>query len=448
MELLGTNPGRYIPVYFLLAIILGTILLSLPVSCPDGRLSLVDALFTATSAVCVTGLTVVDTGHHLSRFGQVVVLILIQVGGLGFMTLTTMVLLSLGTRITFRKKISVGQTFNAGVSGDIGGLVKAVIVAAFAFELFGAAALLTKFYGRFPFGEACFQAVFHSVSAFCNAGFSTFSNSLESYSTDYVTIGIVSALIIFGGLGFVVISDIYNRIHQKNRGLTLHSKLCLSITAVLLVLGTLAFLLSEDKNVFRETSWSYNLANAFFQAVTCRTAGFNTISQSALNEISILISMILMFIGACPGSTGGGIKTTTIGIIVIMVYRRFLGRQSVAAFKRTISADSVTRSLTVLILALFVIVSVFIIFMYSEQTPASHKLSHGWFVENLFEVVSAFGTVGLSMGVTSHLHPFGKLVLIVTMFIGRVGLLTLAFSLARPRERGEIVYREEEVMVG
>ncbi len=448
MELLGTNPGRQIPIYFLIAIMAGAILLTLPVSCQDGQLSLVDALFTATSAVCVTGLTVVDTGNHLSLFGQVVVMVLIQVGGLGFMTLTTVILLSLGTKITFRKKISVGQSFKPGVSGDIGSLIKAVVVTTFLVELLGAIALLTKFYGRFPFGEACFLAVFHSVSAFCNAGFSTFSNSLESYSGDYVMILIFSVLIISGGLGFVVINDIYNRIHYKDRGLTLHSKLCLTITAILLIGGTFAFLLSEDKNVFQQTSPGYNLANAFFQSVTCRTAGFNTIAQSSLNEISILVTMILMFIGACPGSTAGGIKTTTLGIIAILVYRRFRGRQSVSVFKRTISPDSVTRSLTVLILALFVIVSVFVIFMYSEQTPGSHQLSHGWFVENLFEVVSAFGTVGLSMGVTSHLHSFGKLVLITTMFIGRVGLLTLALSLARPRERGEIIYREEEVMVG
>ncbi|MEW6411090.1 MAG: TrkH family potassium uptake protein [Candidatus Zixiibacteriota bacterium] len=448
MELLGPNPGRHIPVFFLMAIAVGAALLSLPVSCQDGRLAIVDAVFTATSAVCITGLIVVDTAHDLSRFGQIVVLVLIQVGGLGFMTLTSVVLFSLGTRLTFREKLSVDQSLNIGISGDIAGLIKAVVMTTFLFELCGAVALLFRFWGEFSFGEACFHAVFHSVSAFCNAGFSTFSNSLENYRFDNVTILIFSALIIFGGLGFVVISDIFNRFRNRNRPLTLHSKLCLTMTAILLVAGTIAFLVAENKNFFQGAPTISNLSNAFFQAVTSRTAGFNTIPQASLAEISILITMILMFIGACPGSTAGGIKTTTFAIIAIMVYRRFTGYKNVSVFKRTISNDSVSRALTVFILAIIVILVVFVTFMYSEQTPASHKLSHGWFVENLFEVISAFGTVGLSMGVTPHLHDIGKLLIVVTMFIGRVGLLTLAFALARPSQRGEVIYREEEVMVG
>lgn len=446
MELFGANPGRKAIIYFLIAIAAGTILLVLPVSAAGQPISFVDALFTATSAVCVTGLTVVDTGHDFSIFGQVVILFLIQLGGLGIMTFATTLLLMMGARLSFRDRLGLSQSF--GSAGRSRNLLRAIVITAIAFELIGALALFVKFSGRFPTGTAAYYAVFHAVSAFCNAGFSTFSNSLEDFRGDIGLILIFSVLIICGGLGFAVIGDLFERARNRKSGLSLHTKICLAATMVLILSGTAAFCVAEHGNVLKGPGTVSGMVNCFFQSVTARTAGFNTIPQRSLTEVSLLITILLMLIGACPGSTGGGIKTTTAVVILLLVYNRFRGRQSVAAFKRSISTDSIVRALTVALLAVLVIVSLFAILMFAEERPLAHRLSHGWFVDNLFEMVSAFGTVGLSLGMTSHVHTPGKIILIAAMFVGRVGLLTLAFSLARPPKRGEIVYIDEPVMVG
>ncbi len=420
----------------------------LPVSASKQPIGLVNALFTATSAVCVTGLTVVDTGRDFSLFGQVVILILIQLGGLGIMTFATGLLVSIGSRLSFQDRYGLSQRLGSGIGIHYKSLLKAVVTTTFIFELLGTIALFLRFKNEFPLGKAVYFSVFHAVSAFCNAGFSTFSNSLESYHSDVYVLVVFSVLIICGGLGFVVIRELYARTTHKEARLSLHSKLCLITTAALLLLGTGAFYFAEYQNVFGNSGFGLGLANAFFQAVTCRTAGFNAVSQVNLTEVSILITMILMFIGACPGSTGGGTKTTTFAVVVLLVLKRFSGHRSVTAFKRSISNDSIVRALTVLLLAALVIVMMFVLFMFAEEEPLTHVLSRGLFVDNLFEVFSAFGTVGLSLGVTSHLHDFGKVLLIILMFTGRVGLLTLAFALARPPEQGEVVYLEEEVLVG
>ncbi len=448
MELLGVSPGRRAAIYFLLTILLGTAVLLLPISEKEQPITLIDALFTSTSAVCVTGLTVLDTGKDFSFFGQIVILILIQLGGLGIMTFTTGLLVSLGSRLSFHDRYGFSQSFSSGSGIHYVTLLKAVISTTFIFEFLGAVALYIKFQTQYPTGKAVFYAIFHSISAFCNAGFSTFSNSLESYRSDGYTVLVFSLLIISGGLGFIVIREVYARLTKKEVMLSLHSKLCLTTTGILLVGGTVVFYFTEYHNAFKSTGFGYNLLNAFFQSVTCRTAGFNTLSQVNLTEVSILITMILMFIGACPGSTGGGVKTTTFATVMLLVWNRFRGKRSVAAFKRSISADSVRRALTVTLLAFLVIVVMFVLFVFIEEEPIPHLVSKGVFVDNLFEVISAFGTVGLSLGATSTLHDWGKILLILLMFAGRVGLLTLAFALARPAEQGEIVYLEEEILVG
>ncbi|MEW5925751.1 MAG: potassium transporter TrkG, partial [Candidatus Zixiibacteriota bacterium] len=254
---------------------------------------------------------------------------------------------------------------------------------------------------------------------------------------------------ILGGLGFAVISELAAKFRNKKLRLSLHTKLCLSVTAALLVIGTTAFMIGEYRNDFvRNMGFVHGLGNAFFQAVTSRTAGFNAIPQTNLTEVSLLITIILMFIGACPGSTAGGVKTTTLAVLLTMAYNRFLGRSSVTVFKKSLSNDSINRALTVILVAILIIVFLFVIFMFVEEKPIPHKLSHGWFVEGFFEVMSAFGTVGLSLGITSHLHSLGKIIIILLMFTGRVGLLTLVFTLARPPKRGEIIYLDEQVMVG
>lgn len=448
MELLGVRPGRRIIVYFLVAITAGTILLSLPVSSGGPDIGIINALFTATSAVCVTGLTVVDTGHDYSLFGQIVILVLIQLGGLGIMTFATTLLVSIGARLSFHDRLEVSQSFTVFGRKKLPSILTAVALTTISFELIGALLLFIRFKAKFPLGQAVYYSIFHSVSAFCNAGFSTFSNSLEGFNNDIFIVLVFAVLIIGGGLGFVVIAEITNRLSDKESKLSLHSKLCLVTTFVLLIAGTFAFYFIEYNNAFQNMGIFRRAVNAFFQAVTCRTAGFNTVPQSGLTEVSILLVLILMFIGACPGSTGGGIKTTTLAVILLILYNKYRGRESVAAFRRTISNESIVRAVTIVLLALIVIASMFSMLMLTEDKLVSHRLSHGWFVDNLFEMVSAFGTVGLSLGMTPRLDELGKIIIIIAMFTGRVGLLTLAFGLARPARKGEIVYSEESVMVG
>jgi len=449
MELIGQKPERRVVVYFLAAILIGAILLMLPVSSADRSISFIDALFTSTSAVCVTGLTVLDTGRDFSPFGQIVILTLIQLGGIGIMTLATALLMTIVPRLSFQDRLALTQTLGGTRRIKPKAVLKAVLLTTFSVEFLGAAALFFRFYGDFSFGRAVYYSIFHSISAFCNAGFSTFSDSLENYRNDIPTMIIFSMLIILGGLGFVVIRELIVKAKNRKLKLSLHSKLCLSFTASLLIIGAGAIFLAERGNEYYESmGLTGEIVNAFFQSVTSRTAGFNTISQSNLTEVSLLITMILMFIGACPGSTAGGVKTTTVGIVMIMAYNRFMGRSSVTAFRKSISTDSINRALTIMLVAILVIVLMFVLFMFVEEKPVPHRLTHGWFIDGAFEVVSALGTVGLSLGTTGHLHGPGKMIIILLMFIGRVGLLTLAFTLSRRPKQGEIVYLDEQVMVG
>jgi len=448
MQLLGPHPGRRVLIYFFSAILIGAIVLSLPVSASEQSIGFLDALFTATSAICVTGLIVVDTGSAFSFFGQIVILILIQLGGLGIMTFTTLILLSLGTRLTLNERLSLSQTLESKVQVKPGHLILAVLSTTLLVEGIGALFIYWRFQEVMPHDQAVYYAIFHSISAFCNAGFSTFSNSLESFSGDYILIFIFSGLIILGGLGFIVIRELIAAVYAKRLRLSLHSKLCLTATAVLIVGGTATIFASEYGNMVENLGLSGGLINSFFQSVTARTAGFNTIPQTSLTDVSLLITIILMFIGACPGSCAGGIKTTTMAIILLVIYNRFLGRARASIFKRSISENSVTGAFTLFHLSVIVVLFLLAVFLFTESVSAAHVATKGWFLENMFEIFSAFGTVGLSMGITSNLHDFGKVIIITLMFAGRVGLLTLAFSLARPPQRGEIVYSDEPVMVG
>ena len=448
MQLFGRHPGRRLILYFAFTIIIGTMLLLIPASTSNRSIKLIDALFTATSAVCVTGLTVMDTGQDFTLLGQLIILVLIQLGGLGIMTFTTALFVSLGAQLSFRERLGFNQSLGGGIQINIRSLLKAIILITFIIEVIGTILLFFKFRNDFTPGKALFVAIFHSVSAFCNAGFSTFSTSLENFNNDLSMISIFSFLIIAGGLGFVVIRELCDGIKNKKFRLSLHTKLAVSVTVVLLVLGTGAFFIAEQKSSFSEMRFTHALANAFFQSVTCRTAGFYTTCQNNLTEASLLISIVLMFIGACPGSTGGGIKTTSIAVILFLAFSRFMGKSSITVFKRSITTDSIIRALTVFILAILVIAIASTALMFFEEQPLAHYQSKGWFVENLFEIFSAFGTVGLSLEVTSKLHAIGKIIIIICMFTGRVGLLTLAFALAKPPKKGEIVYSEESVMIG
>ena len=448
MKLLGTRPERRVVLAFAGAILVGTILLALPVSSSGARLSLVDALFTATSAICVTGLVVVDTATAFSRFGQVVLLLLIQVGGLGMMTLATALLLSLASRLSFRHAVLVTASLAADQRVRPRSLVRAVVATALVFEGVGTVLLFLRFRTTSPPGTALFDAVFHAVSAFCNAGFSTWSDSLVRYAGDVYVLSVVAALVISGGLGFVVIREIAVGLHTRHWRLSLHTKICLGATAVLLVFGAVGFLLAESSNLLADQDPLLAGANAVFQSVTVRTAGFNALDQARLTETSVALTILLMFIGACPGSTAGGIKTTTFAILVLAALGRLAGRRSLSVFRRSVSLDSQQKASTVVLLALGVLGLLFTVLMFVEERPIPHLESQGLFVESLFEAVSAFATVGLSLGATATLQTGGKFVIMILMFVGRVGLLTLAFSLSRGLRAGQLVYPDEDVMVG
>ena len=364
------------------------------------------------------------------------------------MTFATTLILVTGARISFRDRLGLTDSFGAGFGPDSRTLIKAVLMTALAVEIVGAILLFLRFRTQMPPESAAFCAVFHSVSAFCNAGFSTFSNSLEGYNGDFTVMAVMSLLIILGGLGFVVITELAGRLRKRDAHFSLHTKLCLATTGFLIVIGGVLFYVADFDSLFGRMPLSRGVMNALFQAITARTAGFNAVALNELTEVSILITMILMFIGACPGSTGGGVKTTTFALIMLLVYSKFRGRNSVSAFRRSISTVSIIRALTVFLLAILVVVGLFAVLMFAVERPLPHRLTHGWFLDNLFEMVSSFGTVGLSLGMTANLGVAGKIIIILSMFIGRVGLLTLAFALSRPLQQGEIVYGEEPVMVG
>ena len=448
MELLSNKPGQKIIAYFALGIAVGTILLMLPFSSTGRPVLFIDALFTATSAICVTGLVVLDTAKDFSLFGQVVIMLLIQMGGLGIMTFATILIMMTGTRLPLLDRLGLSQTFGSETRARSGQLLKAVFATTIIVEAIGAVLLFLSFRLQFPTATAAYHAVFHSVAAFCNAGFSTFSSNLQGYRHFLPVTMTIALLIILGGLGFVVIAEVLDRAKNKRSRLSLHSKICISTTAGLLIVGTLLFVIVERGNVFARSGMIDSIANSFFQAVTARTAGFDTIPQASLTDLSLLITIILMVVGTCPGSTGGGIKTTTFAIIALLLFNRVKGRHSVAAFKRTIAPHSVVGALNILLLALLLITFMCAALMFFEHKSVPHTGSQGFFMESLFEVVSAFGTVGLSAGLTPKLHFMGKLTLVITMFIGRVGLLTFAYSLARPAKQGEIVYLDEPVMIG
>jgi trk system potassium uptake protein TrkH len=448
MELLSSKPGQKIIGYFALGIVVGTILLMLPVSSTGRPIAFIDALFTSTSAICVTGLIVLDTAKDYSTFGQIVIIFLIQAGGLGIMTFATIIMMAAGVRLPFLDRLGISQSFGSETRARSGQLLKAVFLTTFVVESIGALALFLQFRPDYPAKTAAFHAVFHAVSAFCNAGFSTFSTNLEGFRHDYSVLLTITGLIIVGGLGFAVVGEVVGRLRNRKTRLSLHSKLCLTTTVALIVVGTILIWFIESQNVFKGAGIANGAANALFQSVTARTGGFNSIPQASLTDLSLLVTIILMFIGTCPGSTGGGIKTTTFAVIVLLLVNRVRGRRSVPVFKRSINHESTYNALHVFILALLVVIVALALFMFIEERGVPHNASQGWFMKSLFEVVSAFGTVGLSTGITPGLSFFGKLTLVLTMFIGRVGPLTLAYALARPTRQGEIVYLDEPVMVG
>jgi trk system potassium uptake protein TrkH len=431
--------------YFSGIILTGSALLWLPFSWngPD-RLHPLDALFTATSAVCVTGLTSVDTSMY-SGFGRTVVLLLIQFGGLGLITFMTMFLANPHGRISFSSRKLIGEYYLGSVEVNPRKIVRSVVVFTLAIELVGALCMLPVF-RRSVGARAGFYAIFHAVSAFCNAGFSLFPDNLERFVASPAVNFTFMGLIVFGGLGFVVIEDVAERLVGKRRRLTLHTRLVLTATGLLIAGGAAIYLTLEAGNAYRGLSAFQKLMAALFQSVTPRTAGFDTINQATLTEPSKFFTMFLMYVGASPASTGGGIKTTTFFIVLTMILRGTGARDDVRAFGRRVSADSIARGMTYALRAFAILALAIFMLTVSELLvrPSMDKR----FLTVAFEAFSAFGTVGLSLGLTPSLTAVGKLIIILTMFAGRVGMAALAVSLPRRLPQRAVDVPEAEVLVG
>ena len=449
------QPAQIIILGFLLLIFIGAVLLSLPVANRSGKpLPFLDAFFTSTSAVCVTGLIVVDTGLHFSLFGQIVIILLIQAGGLGVMTVMSFAFLLIRKRITLSERMILKEALN---EFDLSGLVKIIIKilkVTFAAELLGSLLLATRFVPMFGL-KGVYYSVFHSVSAFCNAGFDVFGpiggefKSLEMFANDPLVILTLGFLIISGGLGFVVISHICSpaRIRQR-QPLSRYAKLVLITTASLLIVGTLAVFLLERRNpdTIGSMSFGSQILNSFFESVTPRTAGYASFNQGGLLPATKYLVIILMFIGASPAGTGGGIKTTTFAILSIFTFSSVLGKRDVEIMERRIALDTVQRALTITLLSLFFVIAASFA-MIGIEGPRGGMFTS----ENIiYEVVSAFGTVGLTTGITPFLSGASKIILIIGMYVGRVGLMTLVIALAirSRKDNANIRYPEERFMVG
>lgn len=436
------TPAQALVFGFAALIFAGGILLSLPISsATDKPVPFLDALFTATSAVCVTGLVVVDTGTRYSIFGQVVIMLLIQMGGLGIMTMTTLLALLLGKRINLRERLRIQEGLNQYSMAGVVSLTRTVLLMSVLFEGAGALLLALRFVPEFGLGKGLYFSLFHAVSAFNNAGLDLMGDfqSLTRYVTDPLVSLTIAGLIISGGLGFTVILGI-NRRRRFSR-LSFHAKLVLIITAVLLVTGTLVILMLEYGNnaTIGRLNFGGKLLASFFQSVTPRTAGFNTVDIGKMRGATLFFMIMLMFIGASPASTGGGIKTTTAGVLLLAVWSMVRGKHDVEALHRRIPGEIILRALTVAVLAMLLLVGVTMLLSITEPFE---------FLKILFEATSAFGTVGLSMGITPSLSVWGKILIMLLMYSGRVGPMTVAVAVANRQKVAPVRYPEEKVVVG
>ncbi len=452
------NVSRTVGLGFLTVISIGAILLAMPFASEEGVWTRpVDALFTATSATCVTGLIVVDTGSYYSFWGQLVIAILMQVGGLGYMTANTFLLLLLGRQFRLRDKIAIQKTLDTPGLAGLRKLIVSIIAVTLFFEIAGVAVLLPIFRQDFAPGESLWLAIFHSISAFNNAGFSTFSDSFMGYARSLPLNLIVTILIVFGGLGYQVIMETFlwlwallRRFWKKGFSgesterflFSLHFKVVTRMTFFLLASGTVLFLFTEWNNPNTLKNWSFfdKILGAWFQSVTTRTAGFTTIETSQLSQAAIMVTIVFMFLGASPGGTGGGIKTTTLRVLLSSTRSVLRGRNYVLCHQRKIPQEIILKSIGVLVGFLVVAIAAIFLLSISEGTLEP--------IEIWFEVVSALGTVGLSLGATSSLSIFGKLVITAAMFVGRVGVLLLISAIVEPAKRSLLQYPEENLLVG
>ncbi|MFD3156120.1 TrkH family potassium uptake protein [Haloimpatiens sp. FM7330] len=437
------TPVQILALGFAAVIVIGSILLSLPVASRSGtRTPFIDCIFTSTSAVCVTGLITLNTSVHWSYFGKTVIMVLIEIGGLGFMAFATMFSLILGKRITLKERLVMQEAMN---SFSLQGLVKMaryILTFTFLTQAMGALLLSTQFIPQYGISKGIYYSIFHSISAFCNAGFDLTGNSLVPYSNNAVIMLTISALVIVGGLGFYVWSEIYN--YKKIKRLSLHSKFVITMTVFLIVGGAILMFLFEINNpgTIKDKNVGEKILSSFFAAVTPRTAGFNSISTSDMTTAGKFLTMILMFIGGSPGSTAGGIKTATAGVLLMTVVSVIRGKDETEIFKRRINKDIIYRAFSIVVMSVGLVVTVTMILSITENGAPFEYL--------IYEATSAFGTVGLTLGLTPKLSAIGKIVIALTMYAGRVGPLTLALALAKNKRKkaSSIKYPEDKILVG
>lgn len=435
--------SRKIILGFMLAILMGTFLLMTPIASTSGKgLSFITALFTVTSAVCVTGLSVIDISKELTVTGQIILLIFIQLGGLGVMTFSSFLFLLIGKKITFGERELLKEERNLENNGGILDFLIKVFKTVGLIEIIGTIFLTFRFAQDMSFGKALYFGIFHSISAFCNAGFSLFSTSLEKYADSFIINMTISYLIIIGGIGFTVINSIIQAVRYKKKKFDLTSKVAIIMSMFLVVLGTVLFLVLEYGNSksIGNLPFSTKILASFFQSVSTRTAGFNTVPLGNLSGATIFLFCILMFVGASPGSTGGGIKTTTFGVIIFYVIGIAKRKDSVSIFNRRIGWEVLNRALVILVIALLYVATIILIIASIESNLTLEQV--------MFEVVSAFGTVGLTLGITSQLGTISKILIICTMFLGRLGPMTFALALDGSNEIEKIQFPKENILVG
>lgn len=449
------SPAQLFVLSFLLLIVVGTLgLRLLPGLYAGAPLGWVDALFTATSAVCVTGLIVVDTATYFTAWGQGYLLLLIQLGGLGMITFTTLIILALGKRLSLRQEAISFAGAEVAPDVQVDRLTKDVFRFTMAIEVVGALLLYALWAPRFGMTEALWPAVFHSVSAFCNAGFSVFSDNMIGFQRSPMTLGVIMMLIVLGGIGFLTMEEIatWHRARRRKRRfrLSVHSRLALAVTLALIVGGWLAFAAFEWRVLFADLGVPVKLVNALFMSVTARTAGFNTIDHALATDSTNFLTIILMFIGGSPGSMAGGIKTTTVALIALLAWSRLRGSEIPSVWARSIPEETVQRAVGLAVAAFALVTLSIFVLTATERHEQVYLSPQGEFLAYMFEAVSAFNTVGLSMGPTDELSAAGRVVAVVLMFLGRVGPLTFAAALALRARRFEAAYRYayEDVVVG
>jgi len=433
-------------IYFMTVILLGAFLLMAPFCRTTESVSFLDVFFTSTSAVCVTGLAVFDTGKDFTVAGQTVILFLIQMGGLGIMTFSSLAFYLLKKRVSFNDRITVGQSLLHDTSFHLGKFLIRIFIFTFAIE--GAGALLLYFLSS---GFTPFSAVFHAISAFCNAGFSLFTDSLMGFRGNFAVNGVIAALIISGGLGFSVLVELQMLASEKIKGvrgtkLSWHSAVVLKTTVLLILVGTVFFFFAEYSNTGSSMTFYEKLLTSFFQSVTARTAGFNTTDTGSLTNVSLLFLIILMFIGGAPGSCAGGVKVTTFRVIAAFIAAQIRGRSQAVIGRYAVETTALNKAVTLIFFSLVIIAVSVLVLDFTEGGDISHLQLRGQFIEIFFEAVSALGTVGLSTGITAELSAGGKIVIILLMFIGRLG--PLVFLAVIQSLRRDVYYTKPEEIIG